>query len=91
MVSLAFYLGMISNIILRLPLTIPSGFLIFEFPTVYIAQKLRAAKYLGGNIILWGIILMLHATTTSFGGFFALRFLLGEYLDYSLYRALNVV
>ncbi|KAI0091971.1 MFS general substrate transporter [Irpex rosettiformis] len=61
LVSLAFYVG----------------FLVFEFPTVYISQKLRVAKYLGGNIVLWGIILMLHAVTTSFGGFFALRFLLG--------------
>ncbi|KAI0698935.1 MFS general substrate transporter [Cytidiella melzeri] len=52
-------------------------FLFWEFPTVYISQKLRVAKYLGGNIIVWGAILMLHAATTSFGGFFALRFLLG--------------
>ncbi|KAJ7095307.1 MFS general substrate transporter [Mycena belliarum] len=53
------------------------GFLVFEFPTVYISQKLRVAKYLGVNIVLWGIILMLHAVGTSFGAFFALRFLLG--------------
>jgi MFS family permease len=54
------------------------GFLIFEFPTVYLSQKSRrAAKYLGVNIVLWGIILMLHAVGTSFGAFFALRFLLG--------------
>ncbi|KAJ6509891.1 MFS general substrate transporter [Mycena vitilis] len=53
------------------------GFLAFEFPTVYISQKLRVAKYLGANIILWGVILMLHAVGTSFGAFFALRFLLG--------------
>ncbi|KAJ7047446.1 MFS general substrate transporter [Mycena alexandri] len=53
------------------------GFLLFEFPTVYISQKLRVAKYLGANIILWGIILMLHSVGTSFGAFFALRFLLG--------------
>ena len=31
LVSMAFYLG----------------FLVFEFPTVYISQKLRLAKYLG--------------------------------------------
>ncbi|CAL1702207.1 unnamed protein product [Somion occarium] len=61
LVSLAFYLG----------------FLVWEFPTVYISQKLRIAKYLGANIVVWGIVLMLHASTTSFGGFFALRFLLG--------------
>ncbi|KAJ7129764.1 MFS general substrate transporter [Mycena epipterygia] len=53
------------------------GFLVFEFPTVYISQKLRVAKYLGANIIIWGIILMLHSVGTSFGAFFALRFLLG--------------
>ena len=68
----------------------------WEFPTVYISQKLRVrlnplmssyprftlfniqvAKYLGGNIIVWGIILMCHAAASSFGAFFALRFLLG--------------
>ncbi|KAJ3741220.1 MFS general substrate transporter [Lentinula detonsa] len=61
LVSMAFYLG----------------FLLFEFPTVYLSQKTRAAKYLGVNIVLWGAILMLHAVGTSFGAFFALRFLLG--------------
>ncbi|KAI1792940.1 MFS general substrate transporter [Ganoderma leucocontextum] len=61
LVSLAFYLG----------------FLVWEFPTVYISQKLRVAKYLGANIIAWGIILMCHAAASSFGAFFALRFLLG--------------
>ncbi|CDO74070.1 hypothetical protein BN946_scf185043.g120 [Trametes cinnabarina] len=61
LVSLAFYVG----------------FLVWEFPTVYISQKLRVAKYLGANIIVWGIILMCHAAATSFGAFFALRFLLG--------------
>ncbi|KZW03974.1 MFS general substrate transporter [Exidia glandulosa HHB12029] len=31
----------------------------------------------GVNVILWGVVLMCHAATTSFGGLFALRFLLG--------------
>ncbi|KAJ7638742.1 MFS general substrate transporter [Roridomyces roridus] len=53
------------------------GFLVFEFPTVYLSQKTRVAKYLGANIVLWGVILMLHSVGTSFGAFFALRFLLG--------------
>ncbi|KAL1946559.1 hypothetical protein VTO73DRAFT_14663 [Trametes versicolor] len=61
LVSLAFY----------------AGFLAWVFPTVYIAQKTRVAKYLGANIIVWGVVLMCHATTTSFGAFFALRFILG--------------
>ncbi|KAK7056451.1 hypothetical protein VNI00_003006 [Paramarasmius palmivorus] len=61
LVSMAFYLG----------------FLCFEFPTVYLSQKTRVAKYLGVNIVIWGIVLALHATAESFGAFFALRFLLG--------------
>ncbi|KAF9247229.1 MFS general substrate transporter [Melanogaster broomeanus] len=61
LVSMAFYLG----------------YLVWEFPTVYISQKLRLAKYLGGNIVVWGALLMLQASTDNFGAFFALRFLLG--------------
>ncbi|GJE84701.1 MFS general substrate transporter [Phanerochaete sordida] len=61
LVSLAFY----------------AGFLVWEFPTVYISQKLRVAKYLGCNVVVWGALLMLQASTTSFRAFFALRFLLG--------------
>ncbi|KAJ7591150.1 MFS general substrate transporter [Mycena floridula] len=61
LVSMAFYLG----------------FLVWEFPTTYLSQKTRVAKYLGANIVVWGIILMLHAVGTSFSAFFALRFLLG--------------
>lgn len=61
LVSMAFYLG----------------YLLWEFPTMYISQKLRLAKYLGANTIAWGALLMLHAATNSFGPFFALRFLLG--------------
>ncbi|KAI0952061.1 hypothetical protein AcW1_004259 [Taiwanofungus camphoratus] len=61
LISLAFYLG----------------YLTWEFPTVYISQKLPVAKYLGCNVIVWGILLMLHAVASNFGGFFALRFLLG--------------
>ncbi|KAK7448781.1 hypothetical protein VKT23_013512 [Stygiomarasmius scandens] len=53
------------------------GFLFWEFPTVYLSQKTRVAKYLGVNIVVWGAVLMLHAVGTSFGAFFALRFLLG--------------
>ncbi|KAK0468298.1 MFS general substrate transporter [Desarmillaria tabescens] len=53
------------------------GFLFWEFPTVYISQKLRAAKYLGVNIVVWGAVLMLHAVGTSFPAFFVLRIILG--------------
>ena len=45
---------------------------------MYISQRLRLGKYLGANIVLWGIIMMLHAVPKSFGPFFVLRLLLGE-------------
>ncbi|KIP10651.1 hypothetical protein PHLGIDRAFT_208266 [Phlebiopsis gigantea 11061_1 CR5-6] len=61
LVALAFYLG----------------FLIWVFPTMYISQKLRLGKYLGANIVLWGIIMMLHSVPKTFGPFFVLRLLLG--------------
>ncbi|TFK73161.1 MFS general substrate transporter [Pluteus cervinus] len=61
LISLAFYLG----------------YLVWVFPTVYISQRLRLAKYLGANIVVWGTILTLHAVATTFRTFFALRFLLG--------------
>jgi hypothetical protein len=71
----------------------PTGFIVWEFPTVYIAQKLRLGKYLGEliyildvdkirttsgvNIIIWGVVLLCHALANSFQAFFALRFILG--------------
>lgn len=61
-----------------LALSLSSGFLIWVFPTMYISQKLRLGKYLGANIVLWGIIMMLHAVPKSFGPFFVLRLLLGN-------------
>ena len=49
------------------------------------ALALRCVSYVlmtllvtGCNIVVWGALLMLQASTTSFGAFFALRFLLGE-------------
>ncbi|EJT96987.1 MFS general substrate transporter [Dacryopinax primogenitus] len=53
------------------------GFLVWEFPTQYIAQRLPIAKYLGCNVVVWGAIVMLHAVAPYFGPFFALRFILG--------------
>jgi len=53
------------------------GFLVWMFPTQYIGQKFPIAKYLGVHIILWGILVMLHAVCYNFSAFYALRFVLG--------------
>ena len=79
LVALAFYLGICTNVIVMLKtLNLSPGFLIWVFPTMFISQKLRIGKYLGANIVLWGIVMMLHAVPNSFGPFFVLRILLGR-------------
>lgn len=57
---------------------------------MYIAQQLRIGKYLGANIILWGIVMMLHVFPTNFGGFFMARFILGESFPSSLWLKTSI-
>jgi ACS family allantoate permease-like MFS transporter len=48
LLSAAFYIGKLSVLEILSELTVrSSGFLIWEFPTQYIAQRLRISKYLG--------------------------------------------
>ncbi|KAN0097338.1 hypothetical protein V8E55_001784 [Tylopilus felleus] len=58
------------------------GSVTWEFPTVYIAL----AKYLCAHILVWGIILICHASANSFGAFFVLRFILvfGGFVSYGI-------
>lgn len=37
------------------------GFLVWAFPTNFLMQKLPIGRYLGANIFMWGIFLMLQA------------------------------
>ena len=54
------------------------GFLAAEFPTQYLAQRIaRLGKYLGVNIMLWGVILACMAATSSYAGLMICRTLLG--------------
>lgn len=56
------------------------GFLATEFPTQYLAQHLsRIGRYLGVNIMIWGLILGCHAACTSFAGLAVARTLLGVF------------
>ncbi|KAG5357969.1 putative transporter [Yarrowia sp. B02] len=52
------------------------GYLIFEFPSVYLLQHFPMAKTLSAFIILWGVVLCLHAAP-NYAGFIALRTILG--------------
>jgi len=51
--------------------------LIVEYPTNWIIQRVPIAKYLGINIILWGLVLACHAACSNFTQLVAVRTLLG--------------
>ena len=54
------------------------GFLVAEFPTQYLAQKIsRLGKYLGVNVMLWGVVLASMAGTSSYAGLMVCRTILG--------------
>jgi hypothetical protein len=51
--------------------------LLVEWPENLIIQRVPIAKWLGLNIILWGITLALHAAMKNFAGLVTLRAFLG--------------
>ncbi|KAI0456908.1 major facilitator superfamily transporter allantoate [Xylaria acuta] len=51
------------------------GYLVWEWPTNWLLQRLPLAKYSAFNVILWGSILAL--TAADLGGALAVRFFLG--------------
>ncbi|TQV99420.1 allantoin permease [Cordyceps javanica] len=52
-------------------------YLAFEFPAGYLMQILPTAKFLGANVICWGIMVACTAAAKSWGTLVALRVLLG--------------
>ncbi|MCJ1259839.1 hypothetical protein MMC24_007678 [Lignoscripta atroalba] len=52
-------------------------YLAFEMPTGYLMQKLPTAKYLGGNVICWGICVTMTAACKNFASLITVRVLLG--------------
>lgn len=53
------------------------GYLFWEYPSVYLIQKLPVAKYVAADIVLWGIIVASTAACTSFEGLMIARFFTG--------------
>ena len=47
------------------------------FPSLFIMQRVPAAKWLSGNTMVWGIVLMAMAGVKSFAGLMVSRFILG--------------
>ncbi|KAF2652502.1 MFS general substrate transporter [Lophiostoma macrostomum CBS 122681] len=53
------------------------GILAGEYPQNFLLQKLPVAKFLAGNVFLWGAVISCSAASKNFGSLMAVRFLLG--------------
>jgi MFS transporter, ACS family, allantoate permease len=54
------------------------GFLVAELPTQFLAQRIsRLGKYLGVNVVLWGVVLASMAACTSYADLMVCRTILG--------------
>ncbi|KAI0469788.1 major facilitator superfamily transporter [Xylariaceae sp. FL0804] len=53
------------------------GQLVSEYPFIYLMSRLHLTKFVGATVAIWGIICMCLAAPRSYGGFAAVRFLLG--------------
>ncbi|KAK8146310.1 hypothetical protein G3M48_003258 [Beauveria asiatica] len=53
------------------------GYMMAEFPQNWALQRFPVAKWLAGNLVIWGGITLLHIPCKSFASLFVVRFLLG--------------
>ncbi|CAH2354555.1 allantoate permease [[Candida] railenensis] len=65
------------------------GYLFFEFPAVLLLQRFPVAKMVSLFIVLWGVILALHAVP-QYAGFITLRTILGM-LESSITPAFTII
>lgn len=55
------------------------GYLVWEYPTNRLLQRLPLGKYSAFNIIMWGLVLSCFAAVESYSGAIAVRFFLGVF------------
>ncbi|SJL00803.1 related to permease of the major facilitator superfamily [Armillaria ostoyae] len=53
------------------------SYLVFEYPQSLALQRFPVGRWMSINILIWSIALICHAACSSFGGLFAVRFILG--------------
>jgi MFS family permease len=53
------------------------GYLVWSWPSSYLAVRLPLGKYLGVTVIIWGAVLMCHGATYNYVGLMVARFFLG--------------
>ncbi|ATY59793.1 Major facilitator superfamily general substrate transporter [Cordyceps militaris] len=55
------------------------GYMLAEFPQNWALQRFPVAKWLAGNLVIWGGITLLHIPCKNFASLFVVRFLLGVF------------
>ncbi|CAI6335246.1 unnamed protein product [Periconia digitata] len=55
------------------------GYIIWEYPTSQLLQRLPLGKYSAFNIIIWGLVLACFAAVENYAGAMAIRFFLGVF------------
>ncbi|KAJ5918700.1 hypothetical protein N7454_009844 [Penicillium verhagenii] len=53
------------------------GYLLAEYPQNWALQRFPVAKWLAGNLVIWGCITLLHVPCNNFASLFVVRFFLG--------------
>jgi MFS transporter, ACS family, allantoate permease len=53
------------------------GYLIFEYPSAILIQRLPVAKLLASTVMLWAILMCCTAATHNFAGLMVVRFIMG--------------
>ncbi|KAK0463735.1 major facilitator superfamily domain-containing protein [Desarmillaria tabescens] len=53
------------------------SYLVFEYPQSLALQRFPVGRWMSINIFIWAIALICHTACSSFGGLFAVRFILG--------------
>ncbi|KAL4862333.1 hypothetical protein BDV12DRAFT_203161 [Aspergillus spectabilis] len=53
------------------------GYLLFEYPSALLIQRLPVAKLYAGMVLGWGILMLCTAATQNFAGLASVRFIMG--------------
>ncbi|OJD40372.1 allantoate permease [Diplodia corticola] len=53
------------------------GYLIFEYPSAFLIQRLPVAKFFSATVLVWAIMMCCTAATHNFAGLAAVRFIMG--------------
>ncbi|KAF2087945.1 putative allantoate permease [Saccharata proteae CBS 121410] len=53
------------------------GYLLFEYPSSFLIQRLPVAKFFSATVLVWSVLMMCTAAANDFGGLATVRFIMG--------------